>query len=149
MLNKIIKRAVMGFIYGIFIGQTILILESLFQGNGMFYPCSEYLLAHTNSQITAVILQYFITGIIGISFAAGTVIFEIDSWSIVGQTALHFVINSVVMFFAGFFCGWFPHTVKSTIIWFAVFIVVYIIIWFCFTMYYKKKTRELNEVIQK
>ena len=147
MLNKIIKRALLGFIYGIFIGQTILILESLFKGDGIFHSVSEYLLAHTNTELAAVIAQYFITGIIGITFASTTVIFELDRWSLVAQTALHFVITSVVMFFAGFFCGWFPHTAISTLIWFGVFIVVYIIMWLSFTLYYRKKTKEINNAL--
>lgn len=145
--NRIIKRAILGFIYGVFIGQTILILESLFMGDGNFYAVSAYLVEHTKTRIAAVIAQYFITGIIGLTFAATTIIFEQDKWSILGQTALHFVINSIVMFFAGFFCGWFPHTVASTLIWFGVFIVVYVIIWVIFTIYYKKKTKEINKAL--
>lgn len=148
MLNKIIKRALLGFMIGVFIGQTILIIESLFVGDGNFYPYSAFLLKLTGSKIAAVIIQYFITGIIGINFAAGTVIFEIDRWSIVAQTALHFIINSIVMYISGFLCGWFPHTVVSTLIWFGFFIVVYVIIWSCFTLYYKKKTKEINKQIQ-
>ena len=147
MFKKFIKRALLGFIYGIFIGQTILILESLFKGDGNFHPVSDYLLAHTNTTIAAVIAQYFITGIIGVTFAGTTVIFEMDRWSLVAQTALHFVITSVVMFFAGFFCGWFPHTVGSTLIWFGVFIIVYVIMWVSFTLYYRKKTREINQAL--
>lgn len=143
--NKILKRAILGFIYGVFIGQTILILESLFTGDGNFYPVMTNLLNIAGTRIGAVIIQYFLTGIIGVSFAATTVIFEMDRWSIIRQTALHFVINSIVMFAAGFLCGWFPHTVKSTIIWFAIFITVYIIIWFCFTLYYKLKVKQINE----
>ncbi len=146
-INKILKRAVLGFIYGVFIGQTILILESLMVGDGNFYSVSTYLVNHTNTRIAAVIIQYLISGIIGLSFAASTVIFEMDRWSILGQTALHFVINSIVMYAAGFLCGWFPHTVASTLIWFGVFIVVYLIFWFAFTMYYKKKTQEINKVL--
>ena len=146
-INKILKRAILGFIYGVFIGQTILILESLIAGDGNFYSVSTYLVNHTSTRLAAVIAQYFITGIIGLSFAASTVIFEMDRWSILGQTALHFVINSIVMYAAGFLCGWFPHTVASTLIWFGVFIVVYLIFWFAFTMYYKKKTQEINKVL--
>lgn len=146
-INKIIKRAVMGFIYGIFIGQTILILESLMVGDGNFYAVSTYLVNHTSTKIAAVIVQYFITGIIGLCFAATTVIFEMDSWSIIAQTALHFVINSIVMYVSGFLCGWFPHTLGSTLIWFGVFVVVYIIIWICFTMYYRKKIKEINKAL--
>jgi hypothetical protein len=97
--------------------------------------------------MTAVIIQYFLTGIIGISFATTTLIFEIDSWSITAQTALHFAITSVVMYIAGFLCGWFPHTVRSTIIWFSIFIVIYVIMWICFTLYYRKQTKKINEAI--
>ena len=146
-INKIIKRSLLGFMYGVFIGQTILILESILAGDGNFYPVSPYLSAHTNTTIAAVIIQYFITGIIGITFAGTTVIFEADSWSLIAQTALHFVITSVVMFFAGFLCGWFPQTVKSTLIWFAVFIVIYIIMWISFTLYYRRKTQKINEAL--
>ena len=146
-INKIIKRAILGFIYGVFIGQTILILESLIIGDGNFYSVSTYLVNHTSSRIAAVVIQYLISGIIGLSFAATTVIFEMDRWSILAQTALHFVINSIVMYIAGFLCGWFPHTVGSTLIWFGIFIVVYFIFWLCFTMYYKKKTKEINKAL--
>ena len=146
-INKIIKRAILGFIYGVFIGQTILILESLMAGDGNFYAVSTYLVKHTSTRIAAVIAQYFITGIIGLCFASTTVIFEMDNWSIIAQTALHFVINSIVMYVSGFLCGWFPHTVGSTLIWFGVFIVVYVIIWICFTAYYRKKTKEINNAL--
>ena len=146
-MKEFFKRAIMGFVYGIFIGQTILILESLNAGNGNFYPVSDYLLQHSSSQMVAVIIQYFLTGIIGISFATTTLIFEIESWSITAQTALHFAITSVVMYIAGFLCGWFPHTVRSTIIWFVIFIVIYVIMWICFTLYYRKQTKKINEAI--
>ena len=146
-MKEFFKRAIMGFVYGVFIGQTILILESLAGGKGNFYPVSAYLLEHSGSQISAVIIQYFITGIIGISFATTTLIFEIDSWSITSQTALHFAITSLVMYIAGFLCGWFPHTVKSTIIWFVIFIVIYVIMWVGFMLYFKKQIKKINEVL--
>ena len=146
-MKEFIKRAIMGFVYGVFIGQTILILESLVGGNGNFYPVSAYLLQHSSSQMAAVIIQYFLTGIIGISFATTTLIFEIDSWSITAQTALHFAITSVVMYISGFLCGWFPHTVRSTIIWFVIFIVIYLIMWAGFMLYFKKQTKKINEAL--
>ena len=146
-MKEFFKRAIKGFVYGIFIGQTILILESLNSGTGSFTPVSAYLLQHSSSQMAAVIIQYFLTGIIGISFATTTLIFEIDRWSIVAQTALHFVITFVVMYISGFLCGWFPHTVRSTIIWFVIFIVIYVIMWINFTLYYRKQTKKINEAL--
>lgn len=147
MKKEVAKRAILGFIYGVFIGQTILIIESLFMRDGNFYAVSNSLLELAGTKIAAVIIQYFITGIIGTTFAATTVIFEMDNWSLLRQTITHFVITSIVMYIAGFLCGWFPHTVVSTLIWFGVFVVVYVIFWICFSMYYKNKVKKINEAL--
>ena len=149
MLKEIIKRALLGFMIGVFVGETILIFESFLAGNGNFYPVSAYLTANTNSEISAVIIQYLITGILGLTFSTGSIIFELDNWSLLKQTIVHFAATSVIMYFAGFFCGWFPHTTSSTIIWFVMFIVIYIIFWTSFYCYFKKKTREINETLKK
>lgn len=141
------KRAILGFIYGVFIGQTILIIESLFMHDGNFYAVSASLLELAGTKIAAVIIQYFLTGIIGLTFASTTVIFEMDEWSLLRQTITHFIITSIVMYVAGFLCGWFPHTVGSTLIWFGVFVVVYLIFWICFSLYYKNKVKKMNEAL--
>ena len=148
MKKEVAKRAILGFIYGVFIGQTILIIESLFMRDGNFYAVSTSLLELAGTKIAAVIIQYFLTGIIGTTFAATTVIFEMDNWSLLRQTILHFIIVSIVMYIAGFLCGWFPHTVVSTLIWFGVFVVVYVIFWICFSMYYKNKVKKINSHLQ-
>ena len=147
MKKEVAKRAIMGFIYGVFIGQTILIIESLFMRDGNFYPVAATLVELAGTKIAAVIIQYFLTGLIGTTFAATTVIFEMDSWSLLRQTITHFVITSIVMYVAGFLCGWFPHTLVSTLIWFGVFIVVYVIFWICFSTYYKNKVKKMNEAL--
>ena len=141
------KRAILGFIYGVFIGQTILIIESLFMRDGNFYAVSASLLELAGTKIAAVIIQYFLTGIIGLTFASTTVIFEMDEWSLLRQTITHFIITSIVMYVAGFLCGWFPHTVGSTLAWVGVFVVVYLIFWICFSLYYKNKVKKMNEAL--
>lgn len=145
--KEAVKRAIMGFIYGVFIGQTILILESLMARDGNFYSVSKYLLDLAGTKIAAVIIQYFLTGIIGTTFAATTVIFEMDNWSLLRQTILHFIITSIVMYIAGFLCGWFPHKLSSTLIWFGIFIVIYVIFWISFSSYYKNKVKKMNEAL--
>ena len=141
------KRAILGFIYGVFIGQTILIIESLFMRDGNFYAVSASLLELAGTKIAAVIIQYFLTGIIGLTFASTTVIFEMDEWSLLRQSITHFIITSIVMYIAGFLCGWFPHTVGSTLVWFGVFVVVYLIFWVCFSLYYKNKVKKINDAL--
>ena len=147
MFKEIIKRAVLGFMIGVFVGETILILESAMAGDGNFYAVSAYLASHTQTKLGAVIVQYLITGLLGLTFAAGSIIFELDNWSLLLQTIVHFAVTSVIMYLSGFFCGWFPHTVRSTIIWFAIFIVIYVIMWICFTLYFRKQTKKINEAL--
>ena len=145
--KEAVKRAIMGFIYGVFIGQTILILESLMARDGNFYPVAASLVELAGTKIGAVIIQYCLTGIIGTTFAATTVIFEMDNWSLLRQTIIHFIITSIVMYIAGFLCGWFPHKLSSTLIWFGIFIVIYVIFWISFSSYYKNKVKKMNEVL--
>ena len=145
--KAVAKRAVLGFIYGVFIGQTILIIESLFMRDGNFYAVSASLLELAGTKIAAVIIQYLLTGFIGLTFASTTVIFEMDEWSLLRQTITHFIITSIVMYIAGFLCGWFPHTVGSTLAWFGVFVVVYLIFWICFSLYYKNKVKKINDAL--
>ena len=145
--KEAVKRAIMGSIYGVFIGQTILILESLMARDGNFYPVAASLVELAGTKIGAVIIQYFLTGIIGTTFAATTVLFEIDNWSLLKQTIIHFIITSIVMYIAGFLCGWFPHKLSSTLIWFGIFIVIYVIFWISFSSYYKNKVKKMNEAL--
>lgn len=149
MLKEIIKRGLLGFMIGVFVGETILILESINAADGSFYAVSAFLTSQTGSELGAVIVQYLITGILGLTFSTGSIIFELDRWNLLLQTVVHFAVTSVIMYLAGFFCGWFPHTVSSTVIWFAMFIVIYIIFWVSFYNYFKKKTREINESLKK
>ena len=99
MLKSILKRVILGFIYGVFIGQTILIMISFFAGDGNFYPVSSYLRAYTNTTIAAVIIQYFLFGIIGVTFASSTIIFEIDKLNLIEQTSLHFVLLFIFCYY--------------------------------------------------
>ena len=145
--KEVIKRAIIGFMTGIFVGHTISILESLITHDGNFYAVSAALVELTGTNLGAVIVQYFLTGIMGAVFASSSVIFEMDEWSLLRQTATHFVIVSVLSYIAGFLCRWFPHTVGSTLIWFGVFIFVYIIFWVCFMLYYKNKVKKINEAL--
>ena len=55
--KEAVKRAIMGFMYGVFIGQTILILESLMARDGNFYPVAASLVNLAGTKIAAVIIQ--------------------------------------------------------------------------------------------
>lgn len=147
MFKEIVKRGLLGFIIGVFIGETILIINSVLAGKGIFYPINPYLISGNGAQLTLVVIQYIMTGIIGMTFAASSVIFEKENWGLLRQTAVHFIITSVVMYICGFICNWFPHNFKSTAIWFGVFIIIYLLFWTGFTIYYRVVIRKINDAM--
>lgn len=145
MFKEIVKRGLLGFMIGVFIGQTILIINSLIAGNGIFYPVNRFLIDREGAQLSLVIIQYLLTGVIGATFASCSIIFQTDKWSLLKQTIIHFLITSSVMYICGFICHWFEHNVKSTVIWFAVFIIYYFLFWLGFTLYYRISIKRMNK----
>ena len=97
MKKKIIKRSLFGFPLGITMGYLITILISLGWANGYYSPCVPELISLMGNEINAVIFQTILCGILGVGFAASSVIWEMDSWSIVKQTGIYFSIISVIM----------------------------------------------------
>lgn len=147
MFKEIVKRGLLGFMIGVFIGETMLIINSLLAGKGVFYPINPLLISGNGAQLPLVVIQYVMTGIIGMTFAASSVIFEMENWGLLRQTAVHFIITSVVMYICGFICNWFPHNFKSTAIWFGVFIIIYLLFWTGFTIYYRVVIRKINDAM--
>ena len=90
MKKKIIIRSLFGFPMGIAIGYFITILLSLALANGYYSPCAPELISAMGNEINAVILQTVLCGILGTGFAASSVIWEIESWSIVKQIGIYF-----------------------------------------------------------
>lgn len=111
MKKKIIKRSLLGFPLGITMGYLITILISLGWANGYYSPCVPELISLMGNEINAVILQTILCGILGVGFAASSVIWEMDSWSSVKQTGIYFSIISVIMLPIAYFAYWMEHSV--------------------------------------
>ena len=90
MKKKIVLRSILGCPIGIAIGYLITILLSLFWADGYYSPCVPELITTMGNEINAVLLQAFLCGLLGTGFAAASVIWEIDHWSIVKQTGIYF-----------------------------------------------------------
>ena len=78
MKKKIIKRSLLGFPLGITMGYLITILISLGWANGYYSPCVPELISLMGNEINAVIFQTILCGILGVGFAASSVIWKIQ-----------------------------------------------------------------------
>ena len=82
MKKKMLKRGLLGLPIGIAIGHIITLIISAGFGDGGYYPVTPELIDAMGSALNAVILQTVLCGIMGAGFAAASVIWELDSWSL-------------------------------------------------------------------
>ncbi|MCM1497605.1 MAG: DUF3021 domain-containing protein [Clostridium sp.] len=145
MKKEIMKRSILGFPLGITMGYLITILISLVWANGYYSPCVPELISITGNEINAVILQTVLCGILGTGFAASSVIWEMDNWSIVKQTGVYFSILSAIMLPIAYFSYWMEHSVVGFLIYFGIFAFIFVVIWIIQFSLARHNVRKMNE----
>ena len=93
MKKKVLQRGLFGIPTGIAIGYVITVMMSAFWGDGSYYPCVPAFVDAMGSEIRAVVVQTVLCGLVGMVYAAGSVVWEVDRWSLAGQTAAYFLIT--------------------------------------------------------
>lgn len=63
---------------------------------GAEYVCTPEFVSRVGGSLTAAYLQPILLGLIGFAFGAGSVLFEIESWSFLKQGAAHLAITAAV-----------------------------------------------------
>lgn len=145
MKKKIFLRGAFGFPIGITIGYIITIITSAIWADGYYSPCVPELISTTGSEINAVILQALLSGLLGMGFAASSVIWEMENWSIVKQTGIYFGIVSVIMMPVAYFLYWMEHSVMGFLSYFGIFAFIFIIIWLIRFFTSRRIVKRLNE----
>ncbi len=97
------------------------------------------------NEINAVIVQTILYGLLGVGFAASSVIWEIDSWSIVKQTGIYFSIISVIMLPIAYFAYWMEHSIVGFLIYIGIFTLIFIVIWIIQFSIGRYNVRKMNE----
>ena len=143
--KKIFFRGILGFPSGIAIGYVITILISLGWGQGSYYPCVPELTNLLGNEINAIILQAVLCGFLGAAFAAASVIWEMERWSIVRQTGIYFFIISVVMLPVAWFLYWMEHSIKGFLSYFGIFAAIFVFIWVTQYLIGRRNVRKMNE----
>ncbi len=145
MKKKIILRGILGIPIGITIGYLITIFISLGLANGYYSPCVPELISMMGSEIRAVIVQSVFSGILGAGFAASSVIWEIDHWSLVKQTGIYFAIVSLLMLPIAYLAYWMEHSVVGFLSYFGIFILIFAMIWAIQFAIGKYNVKKMNE----
>ncbi len=145
MKKKIMLRLALGFPIGVTIGQIISIVISLIWAKGYYAPCVPELAVAMGNEINAIVLQTILCGLLGMGFAASSLIWEIEHWGITKQTAIYFLIVSVIMMPIAYLTYWMEHSLVGFLRYFGIFALIFAIVWVIQFTIGRKNIRKMNE----
>lgn len=144
MRKKVLVRMAIGFPSGIALGHLITIWISWIIGDGLFYPIVPSLQAVCGSEIAAVGLQALLSGLMGAACGASSIIWEVERWSLLKQTILHYAALSMSILPVAFTLHWMEHSVAGVMQYLLIFAGMYVVIWAGMTLALKSKIKKLN-----
>lgn len=149
MKKKILFRALLGAPIGVTVSLIITIIFSLCMGYGEYFPAPHELIDWCcGNETSAVIVQMICSLFVGAIGGGSSVIWEIEKWSLLKQTLLHFAVIAVPFFGIGYVMNWLPHHLYGALCYIGGFIVVYVIMWFSIYFSIKKKIKKMNKQLQ-
>lgn len=144
MKKTVLLRGVLGIPIGIAIGYLITILISIGWGRGEYFSCVPELMELMGNEIHAVVLQAVLCGLLGGVFAASSVIWEMESWSLVKQTGIYFLIIALIMMPIAYSLYWMEHSVKGFVVYFGIFAGIFVAIWLIQYFVGKQNVKKMN-----
>ena len=85
----------------------------------------------------------------GIYFGCASLIFEMEKWSPLKKTVLHFLISILVWLPLAVYMGWVPFEVTTIFIGLGIFLVIYLLFWYGFYFYFKMIEKDMNNSVKK
>ena len=147
MLKKMLSRAAVSAPICMLINQIVGICVSLANADGRYLPVMPAFAARFSSTTTAVIVQLLLIGLVGATFAACSVIFEIERWSFLKQGLVHMAITSVVTIPVCLYC-WKPESASGVWILCGSWLFTYIATWLSQYLVYRHRIRALDAKIK-
>lgn len=147
MFKEVLRRCAVGAVFGVTLSQLIAIIISLCIADGNFYAVVPSLTERMNSEVSAAIVQTVCSFLYGAVFGGMSMVWELDNWSILKQTVVHFSVVSVVTMPIAYVTEWMQHSILGAIIYFAIFGVSYVFIWLSQYIAIKKRIDEMNKKV--
>lgn len=149
MKKKIILRGLFGVPTGIAIGFVITVIISACYGDGSFYPVTPELIDTVGNELNAVVLQTVLCAIMGAGFAAASVIWELDSWSLAKQSGIYFLTISVIMLPIAYAANWMEHSAAGVLSYAGIFAGIFIAVWLSQYLLWKQRIKKMNALVDK
>lgn len=147
MLKKIFYRAAISAPIATAVHQIITIIVSIAKGDGRYFPIAPAFASLFSNDITPIVLQLILVGLIGATFAGSSILFEIESWSFFKQGFWHLAITSAVLIPVCILC-WRPVDFTSALALIISWLFIYGCTWLSQYLAWRHRIRKLNARIQ-
>ena len=147
MLKKALSRAATSAVICMLINQMVGICVSLSRGDGRYSPVTPAFEARFANTTTAVVVQLLLIGLVGATFAACSLIFEIERWSYLKQGLVHLAITSAVTIPVCLYC-WKPENAAWALALCGSWLITYAATWFSQYLVYRHRVRALDAKIK-
>lgn len=148
MKKKILQRSLLGAPIGVVISLIITIIFSLSMGQGEYYPAPHELIDWCGNAVTAVIVQMICSLFIGAVGGGSSVIWEIEKWSLLKQTLIHFAVIAVPFIGVSYVMNWLPHHLYGALGYLGGFVSAYIIMWCSIFFSIRAKIKKMNKQLR-
>lgn len=142
MKSPALKRALTGFLIGAVAGNVIMLLMTYLAG-GPVGIVSDELVLHLGL-VPGILLQTVLSGLYGAVCVGGTVFYDIENWSLLKATALHYVSIMASFLFVSLVLRWLPPSIDVYLVVFLMFSIVFAVIWIVMYLKWKRKISEMN-----
>lgn len=146
-MNKF-HSMLMSFLGGIGICCLISVVLSIFRGDGLYYIVHPEFVKSMGSELNAVILQYILSGCLGVVSCLISFVWNIESWTIIKKTFFHFTVMFIVFLLVAYINYWIKHdliSVLQVLIWYAGF---YFVFWVFMYLYNTHKMKIINSKLE-
>ena len=149
MKKQLLVRSVIGALAGLAIGQIVMIGISLCIGEGEVLPVPPLLALQAGGELTAYILQTLAVMLYGGCWAAASCIWQVEKWSLLKQTLLHFAVYSLSALPIAWLMCWFPHTWAGCAAYFLYFLLLYACTWAGNYLSVRARVRAMNRRLKR
>lgn len=149
MKKELINRILLGMPLGIALGYVITVIISVCINDGNFYPVVPEFINVTKNELNAVVLQTILCALMGSIYATASIIWQIDSWSLVKQSGIYFATICIATLPIAYITNWMKHTFIGIFSYILIFILIFCIVWLIQYFVWKNKIKKMNEKIVK
>ena len=145
MIKRALIRGIRGFICATAINVILAIIIMAFANDPNFVPLVPDYAARFTSVYMALLVQFVLIGLTSAAFGAGSVILEIERWSLLKQSIIYFIVTTLFWLPVSIYCWRIDKYPTAFISIICSYMVSYITTWFLQLSQCKKSVAKINQ----